>query len=98
MTCSTIIEKIIIGHGGPVLEGKTYLSNVRNAMEVLVAFAERSQGAGLSSVQASELSASDAQIQGLRRQFVADNDQENGMFDQMVMWTIDRAYLELESD
>lgn len=92
------IEKIIIGHGGPVLEGKTYLSNVRNAMEVLVAFAERSRGAGLSSAQASELSASDAEIQGLRRQFVADNDQENGMFDQMVMWTIDRAYLEMESD
>jgi len=25
----------------------------------------------------------------------ADNDQENGMFDQMVGWTVDRAYLEV---
>lgn len=92
------IEKIIIGHGGPVLDGKTYLTNVRHAMEVLVAYAGRSRDAGLSSAQASELSASDAEIQGLRRRFVADNEQENGMFDQMVMWTIDRAYLEMEVD
>jgi glyoxylase-like metal-dependent hydrolase (beta-lactamase superfamily II) len=92
------IEKIIIGHGGPVLEGKTYLTNVRHAMEVLVAFASRSRDAGLSSAQASEKSATYEDIQGLRRQFVADNDQENGMFDQMIRWTIDRAYQEMEAD
>jgi len=92
------IEKIIIGHGGPVLEGKTYLTNVRNAMEVLVAFARRSREAGLVVEDALERGATDADIQGLRRQFVADNDQENGMFDQMVMWTIDRAYVEMASE
>ncbi len=89
------IEKIIIGHGGPVLEGKTYLTQVRQTMEVLVAFARRSRDAGLSAGEASQNSAADTEIQGLRRQFVADNEQENGMFDQMILWTIDRAYLEM---
>ena len=45
-----------------------------------------------------ERGATDTDIQGLRRQFVADNEQENGMFDQMVMWTIDRAYQEMASE
>ena len=92
------IEKMVIGHGGPVLEGKTYLTTVRQAMEVLVAFARRSRDAGLSAGEASESSAADAAIQGMRRQFVADNEQENRMFDQMILWTIDRAYLEMEAN
>lgn len=92
------IDKIIIGHGGPVLEGKGYLTTVRQAMETLVEFARQSHEAGLSSARASEKGATNEDIQGLRRQFVADNEQENGMFDQMVIWTIDRAYQEMEAD
>ena len=92
------VEKIIIGHGGPLLEGKTYLTNVRNAMEVLVAFARQSRDAGITADEATSRSKTHAGIQALRPQFVADNEQENAMFDQMVMWTINRAYLEMETD
>jgi len=48
--------------------------------------------------QAVEKVASDADIQGYRRKFVADNDQENQMFDQMIGWTIDRTYLEIAAN
>ncbi len=92
------VDKIIIGHGGPVLDGKAYLTTARYAMETFVSFARRSRDAGLSLEQTLEAGASDADIEALRRRFVADTDQENGMFDQMVRWTIERAYQEIASD
>ena len=91
-------DALIIGHGGPVLEGKDYLITARQFMETIVTFASKSSAAGLSVEQAAEQGASDDEIQGFRRRFVADNEQENGMFDQMVGWTIDRAYLEINSE
>jgi glyoxylase-like metal-dependent hydrolase (beta-lactamase superfamily II) len=92
------IEKIIIGHGGPVLDGKSYLKTVRHAMQMFVDFARRSRDAGLSLEQTIEAGTGDADIEALRRRFVADTDQENGMFDQMVKWTIARAYQEIASN
>jgi len=91
------IDKILIGHGGPILVGKDYLTTVRQTMEAIVDFSRVAQEDGLSAEQAVEKGASDAEIQGYRRKFVADNDQENQMFDQMISWTIDRAYLENEN-
>ena len=91
-------DKIIVGHGGPVLEGKAYLRMVQEFMKVIVAFSTESSAAGLSVEQAVEHSAIDSEIQIFRRRFVADDDQENGMFDQMVGWTIDRAYLEISDN
>jgi glyoxylase-like metal-dependent hydrolase (beta-lactamase superfamily II) len=92
------IDKILIGHGGPILVGKDYLTTVRQVMESMVAFSKAAQGEGLSVGQAVEKAASDIDIQGYRRKFVADNDQENQMFDQMISWTIDRAYLEIDTN
>ena len=89
------IDKILIGHGGPILVGKDYLTTARQTMETIVAFSIAAKKAGLSVEQAVEQSATDAEIQANRQKFVADNDQENQMFDQMIGWTIDRAYLEI---
>ncbi len=91
------IDKILIGHGGPILVGKDYLMTARQTMEAIVAFSKAARDDGLSVEQAMEKGASDTEIQGYRRKFVADNDQENQMFDQMISWTIDRAYLENEN-
>lgn len=89
-------DKLIIGHGGPILEGKEYMITVRQFMETIVAFTTESSAAGLSAERAAELGAADRGIQSFRRRFVASNEQENDMFDQMVGWTIDRAYLEMK--
>lgn len=92
------VEKILIGHGGPVLEGMDYLRTVREFMQSIVAYASESISAGQSAEQAVEGGATAPGIQAFRRRFVADNDQENGMFDQMVGWSIDRAYLEINEN
>jgi len=88
-------DRLIIGHGGPVLNGKAYLTTAREFMEAIVKFAEQSNTAGLSVEEAIARGAEDPGIQNFRRRFVADNEQENSMFDQMVGWTVDRAYLEI---
>lgn len=90
------IDHIVIGHGGPVLEGRAYLTMVREFMQTIVTFSEQSKAAGLSVEAVIERGAQDGAIQGFRRRFVADNEQENSMFDQMVGWTINRAYLEID--
>ena len=89
-------DKLVIGHGGPILEGKDYMITVRQFMEAIVAFTIESSAAGLSAEHAVEQGATDSGIQSFRRRFVAANEQENDMFDQMVGWTIDRAYLEMK--
>jgi glyoxylase-like metal-dependent hydrolase (beta-lactamase superfamily II) len=89
------IDKILIGHGGPILVGKDYLTTVRRTMETIVAFSIVAKEDGLSVEEAVAKASSDAEIQANRRRFVADNDQENQMFDQMIGWTIDRAYMEI---
>ena len=91
-------DKVLIGHGGPVLEGKEYLRTAREFMQEIVAYATKSSTAGTDVERAVEGGASDPDIQAFRRRFVADNDQENVMFDQMVGWTIDRAYLEINEN
>jgi cyclase len=92
------VDKILIGHGGPVLQGKEYLTTVRQLMEAIVTFSIAAAEAGLSVEQAVENGAVDATLQAYRGRFVADNDQENQMFDQMIGWTIDRAYLEISEN
>ena len=89
------VDKILIGHGGPVLEGMDYLITVRQLMEAIVTFSLAAEAAGLSAEQAVENGTADATLQSYRRRFVADNEQENQMFDQMIGWTIDRAYAEV---
>jgi glyoxylase-like metal-dependent hydrolase (beta-lactamase superfamily II) len=91
------IEKIIIGHGGPVLDGTNYLVLVREFLETIVAYVEQAGEEKLSVDEAIENAESNTDIQSFRRQFVADNEQENRMFGQMVGWTISRAYEELQS-
>jgi len=91
-------DKLVIGHGGPVLEGRDYLVTARQFMETIVAFARTSSADGLSAEKAAEQGAANADIQSFRRRFVADNEQENGMFDQMVGSTISRAYLEMSEN
>jgi glyoxylase-like metal-dependent hydrolase (beta-lactamase superfamily II) len=89
------IDKILIGHGGPILEGKDYLITARQLMEGIVTFSIAAEAAGLSAEQAVENGLADATLQSYRNRFVADNEQENQMFDQMIGWTIDRAYSEI---
>jgi len=85
------VRKIIIGHGGPVLDGKSYLTLVRQFLEAIVVHSARSLSAGLSEEEAIA-SAVDSDVEAFRRKFVAE--QEDGMFDQMVSWTINRALAE----
>ena len=91
------IEKIIIGHGGPVLDGKDYLTLVRQFLEAIVTHSERAYEQGLSVDDAIANAKSIDEIQAFRRKFVADTEQENQMFGQMVGWTVDRSYVELQS-
>jgi glyoxylase-like metal-dependent hydrolase (beta-lactamase superfamily II) len=91
------IEKIIIGHGGPVLDGTDYLVLVRQFLEAIVMHSERAWEQELSVDEAIANAESNTEIQSFRRKFVADTEQENQMFGQMVGWTIDRAYEELQS-
>ncbi len=91
------IEKIIIGHGGPVLDGTDYLVQVRQFLEAIVSHSERAYEQDLSVEEAIASAETESEIQSFRRKFVADTEQENQMFGQMVGWTIDRAYEELQS-
>jgi glyoxylase-like metal-dependent hydrolase (beta-lactamase superfamily II) len=87
------VQKIVIGHGGPVLDGKSYLTQARQFLEAVVAHSERSFTSGTDADQAIAAAASLAEIQQFRRRFVTE--EEDNMFDQMVRWTISRAYEEL---
>jgi len=87
------VKKILIGHGGPVLEGKSYLRQARQFLEAIIAHATNSHVAGLDEEEAIEVAAANTDIEGFRRSFVSV--EEDGMFDQMVGWTIVRAYTEL---
>jgi len=86
------IRKIVIGHGGPVLNGTSYMTLVRQFLEAAVAFASESHAAGLDEQAAIE-AASGSPIEDFRRRFVTE--EQNEMFDQMVGWTLSRAYLEI---
>lgn len=87
------IDRIVIGHG-PVLEGTSYLVQVREFLESVVVRVRGSvvDGSSLDQTQAS--AQADPQIQSFRRRFVEDTEEGNGMFDQMVGWTVERAFLE----
>ena len=87
------VKQIIIGHGGPILEGKSYLTQARQFLEVAVAHAADSHAAGLSVEEAIKKAAANTVIQAHRRNFVSNAEDE--LFDQMVGWTIERSYLEL---
>jgi len=86
-------EMIVIGHGEPVLYDKTYLIQVREFLEVIVDFTQRSMAGGITADAAVEAASSSDGVQQFRRRFVTE--EEDGMFDQMVGWTISRAYAEL---
>lgn len=87
------VKQIIIGHGGPVLEGKSYLEQARRFLEVTVAYATDAHSAGLSIEEAIREASANVAIESSRRRFVSDAEDE--MFDQMVGWTIERTYMEL---
>ena len=86
------VKSTVIGHGGPVLEGKAYLTQVRQFLETAVEYSAKSRAAGLSAEEATAAAASDIKLQAFRRQFVSA--EQDSMFDQMVGWTIARAYQE----
>jgi glyoxylase-like metal-dependent hydrolase (beta-lactamase superfamily II) len=87
------VKKIVIGHGGPVLDGKDYLVQARQFLEAVVAYATKAREGGIGSDEAVEAAAENAVIESFRRRFVAE--EQDGMFDQMVGWTVSRAYLAL---
>ena len=87
------VKKIVIGHGGPVLDGKAYLKQVRLFLDATVAYAANSHSVNLSAAEAIEAARRKPIIESFRRQFVSEA--QDGMFDQMVAWTIERAYIEL---
>ncbi|MEN8144839.1 MAG: MBL fold metallo-hydrolase [Gemmatimonadota bacterium] len=87
------IERIVIGHG-EVLTGKAYLTQSRRFLEAVVDHVRLSLAGGVS-LERTQASAGDSEtIQAFRRRFVEDTESGNGMFDQMVTWTVERAYLE----
>jgi glyoxylase-like metal-dependent hydrolase (beta-lactamase superfamily II) len=91
------IGHIVIGHG-PVLEGTAYLVQVREFLESVVRHVRSAvvDGSSLAEVQAS--SKTDQTIQAFRLRFVEDTEEGNGMFDQMVGWTVERAFLEASGE
>lgn len=84
-------DRMLIGHGG-VLEGKDYLVQSRQFLEAVV---ERVSGAIAEGVDIEQVQATPGEaIESFRSLFVSDTEDENSMFDSMVGWTIERAYLE----
>jgi len=91
------IDQIVIGHG-PVLEGTAYLVQAREFLEAVVIHV---RGAMVDGVTVDEIQATakaDQLIQAFRRRFVEDTDEGNRMFDQMVTWTVERAFLEASGE
>lgn len=84
--------QIVIGHGGPVLHDKQYLVLVREFLETIVGFVRQNIARDKDETAAIEAAANDPGIQLFRDRFVTQA--ENEMFDQMVGWTVSRAYAE----
>ncbi len=91
------IEQIVIGHG-EVLTGKAYLVQARQFLEAIVDHVRGSleEEVGLEAMQ--ETAAESESIQAFRHRFVDDSEQGNEMFDQMVAWTVERAYREARGE
>ncbi|MBT8100222.1 MAG: MBL fold metallo-hydrolase [Gammaproteobacteria bacterium] len=86
-------KKILIGHGGPVLEDKSYLILARQFLEAIVNHATTLHSKGVSEDDTIASAAENNDIQAFRRRFVTE--ESDGMFDQMVGWSVARAWLEL---
>jgi cyclase len=86
-------ERMVIGHG-EILTGKAYLIQTRQFLEAVVEEVQRSVANDVALNQAQEGAAESRVIQSFRRRFVEDTLDENEMFDQMVTWTVERAFLE----
>ncbi|MEN8145343.1 MAG: MBL fold metallo-hydrolase [Gemmatimonadota bacterium] len=91
------IERIVIGHG-EVLAGKAYLIQSRQFLESVVDHVSRSLASGSSLEQAQADAAGSETIQAFRGRFVEDTESENEMFNNMVGWTVERAYLEAKGE
>lgn len=91
------IDRIVIGHGA-VLEGSAYLVQAREFLESVVVHVRGSvvDGSSLAETQAS--SKADQKIQAFRLRFVEDTEEGAGMFDRMVTWTVERAFLEARGE
>ncbi len=90
-------ERILIGHG-EVLTDKAYLIQARQFLEAVVDEVRLSL-AGDAILEQTQKSAAESQpIQAFRRRFVRDMHSENDMFDQMVTWTVERAYQEARGE
>ena len=92
------IDRLVIGHGGPVLEGKEYLTSVRESLQSIVEFAREADARSLSPEDAIAEARSDERVQALRQHFVEDDEQQEQMFQQMVAWTIERAMAEARGE
>jgi cyclase len=90
-------ESVIIGHGGPVLQGTGYLRTVREFMQAVVDFARRSEAQRLDVEDALSAAAGDPALNAFSNRFIKDEAQA-GMFAQMIAWTVERAILELRGE
>ena len=91
------IDRIVVGHG-EVLEGKAYLVQAREFLEAVVALVRGAMTDGASPEGIQVAAAVDQRIRSFRHRFVEDTAEGNDMFDQMVTWTVERAYLEASSE
>jgi cyclase len=91
------IDQIVIGHG-PVLEGTAYLLQAREFLEAVVTHVRGAIVDGVSLDEIQDSATGDQLIQTFRRRFVEDTVEGNGMFDQMVTWTVERAFLEAKGE
>lgn len=87
-------DHAIIGHGGPVLQGKDYLRDARAALEAMVELALDAANEGLSVEAAIEKARNDDAIVAYQSVFGDGSAQSASMFMQMVGWTVERAMQE----
>ena len=87
-------EKTVIGHGGPVLDGDSFLLTALRFMEAVVAVSKKARNAGVDREKALDDAASDPDIEAARDEFAAANPEAADMFDQMLQWTFARAWEE----
>lgn len=91
------IEQIVIGHG-EVLAGTAYLTQSRQFLESVVDHVNRSLSVDASLEQTQAAAGESEAVQGFRTRFVGDDPSVSDMFDQMVTWTVDRAYQEARGE
>ena len=87
-------QRIIMGHGGPIVDGEDYLVTALGFLRTTVDLAARSYRNGQDLETARARAGYDPGVAKSRAAFIAADSEAADMFDKMFEWTFDRAWEE----